>query len=120
MTTDGTWQSAVGTIASTAGLTGFALTGVQGAIASYHALASPHASLTKSERMLQKVKARLQDLSPQRREEIEIAVRSGSSEFTSMEHLEKTLVECVLIDADSFSNISSLWKYLVSWTCTVD
>ena len=114
MTTDGTWQSAVGTIASTAGLTGFALTGVQGAIASYHALASPHASLTKSEIMLQKVKARLQDLSPQRREEIKIAARSESSEFTSVEHLEKTLDECVLIDADSLSNINSLWKYLVS------
>ena len=115
------WQMAIGTIASTAGLTGFAFTGVQGAIAGYQAYISPNASLTKSERKLKMVRSRLQELTPQRREEIEIAARSGSSEFTSLQHLEKQLsvYVLVLIDAISLSNLTPLWKCLVSWTCTI-
>lgn len=121
MVTDGTWQMTVGTIASTAGLGGFAFSGVHGAIAGYQAFVSPNASLTKSERKLKTVRSRLNELSPQRRKEIEIAARSGSSEFTSLEHLEKQLNECVLLmDAVPLSNSNSLWKYLVSWTCTID
>ena len=97
MVTDGAWQATVGTIASTAGLTGFAFTGVQSAITGYQAFVSPNASLTKSERKLKMVKSRLEELTPQRRKEIEIATRSGSCEFTSLEHLGKQLNECVLL-----------------------
>jgi len=120
MSTDGVWQATVGTIASTAGLTGFAFTGVQCAVAGYQTFVSPNASLTKSERKLKMVRSRLDELSPQRRDEIEIAARSGSTEFTSLEHLEKQLNECVLlIDVISLSNSNSLWEYLVSWICII-
>jgi hypothetical protein len=114
MATDVAWQT-VGTIASTAGLTGFAVTGVQGVIAGYQAYVSPHGPLTRTERILKRVKSRLQELSPQQREEIMIVARSAFSDFTSLEHLENHLAECVLlIDAVSLSNSDSLWKYLVS------
>lgn len=99
---DVAWQMTVGTIASTAGLTGFAFTGVHGAVAGYNAFVSPYASLTKSERKLKMVRSRLQELSPQRREEIEIAARSGSFEFTSLEHLEIQLARCVPLMVSHF------------------
>jgi hypothetical protein len=114
MATDVAWQT-VGTIASTAGLTGFAFTGVQGAIAGYQAFVSPYASLTKSESKLKMVKSRLQELSPQRRKEIEIAARSGSFEFTSLEHFEKKLAQCVLLIEYCLTFV-----FVVSWTCTGD
>lgn len=114
MATDVTWKT-VASIANTAGITGFALTGVQGAIAYYRASISPNASLAKSERILIRVRSRLQGLTPQQREEIEIAARSVSSEFTSMEQLEKQLAGCVLlIDAVSLSNSNQLRKNLIS------
>jgi hypothetical protein len=112
MATDGTWQTTVGAIASTAGLAGFGVAGVQGAIAAYQAFV--YGPLTRSEKILNKVKSRLQELSPEQREEINITARSGSSELKSLEDLEKLLAECVLlINFISLSNSCSLWKYLV-------
>jgi hypothetical protein len=105
MTTDASWQATVGTIASTAGITGFACTGVQGAIAGYQAFISPNTCFTKSEKKLKMVRSRLDEISPQRRKEIEIVIQSGSTEFTSLEHLKKQLDGCILlIDAVSLSN----------------
>lgn len=119
MATDVAWQT-VGTIASTAGLTSFVVTGVHGAVAGYQAFISPYGPLAKAETRLKMVRSRLQELSPQRREEIEIAARSETSEFTTLGHLEDQLNRCVLIDAVSLSDSNSLWKYLVFWICTID
>jgi len=95
----------IGNLASTAGLGTFALTGAKGIVAGYQAFASPYTSLTESERKLEKVRSRLQGLSPQRREEIETAIRSNpSGGCKSLGDLEKKLQECVLlIDAVSFA-----------------
>jgi hypothetical protein len=79
----------VGTIASTAGVTTFAIGGAKGIVAGYRTYASPHTSLMETERRLERVKSRLQGLSSKQREEIEIA---GSS----LEALEERLQECVL------------------------
>lgn len=91
----GAWQT-VGTIASTAGVTTFAIGGAKGIIEGYRTYASPHTCLTESERRLKRVKSRLQGLSPKRREEIEIATRSESLDGSSLERLEEKLAECVL------------------------
>jgi len=94
MTTDGSWQTTIGTIASTAAIYGIGFSGVTNVITTYQAYASADASLEKSEKMLQKARFLLRELSPQQRKEIEIAAaRSGSSEFTSLEHLERQLVD---------------------------
>ena len=89
------WQ-AVGNIASTAGVTTFAIGGAKGIIAGYQTYVSPYTSLTEAERKLERVKSRLQGLSPKRREEIEIAIRSGSLNCSSLDTLEKKLERCVL------------------------
>jgi hypothetical protein len=108
----------VGTIASTAGITTFAIGGAKGIVAGYQTYASPHTCLTESERRLEKVRLRLQGLSPKRREEIEIASRRGSP---SLKYLEDQLVECVLlIDFVSFSNPSSRRVSLVLRICIVE
>jgi hypothetical protein len=93
----GAWQT-VGTLASTAGVTTFAIGGARG-ILDY---ASPYTFLTHAEGKLERIKARLQELSPKRREEIEIATRSESFNGSSLETLEKRLEEYVpLIDSVS-------------------
>ena len=91
--TDG-WQ-AINNLANMAGLAGFAISGAKSAVAGYQAYASPYTSLTESERKLERVKSRLQGLSPQRREEIEIATRSRASNCKGLKDLEKQLQECV-------------------------
>lgn len=91
----GAWET-VGTVASTAGVTTFAIGGVKGIIAGYQTYASPYTSLTGAERRLKRVKSRLQGLSPKRREEIEIATRNGSFNGSSLETLEERLEEYVL------------------------
>lgn len=90
------WQ-AIGNIANVAGITGFAISGAKGVVAGYQAYASPYTSLTESERKLEKVKSKLQELSDQRREEIEIATRSRASNCKGLKDLEKQLQECVLL-----------------------
>ena len=93
--TDG-WL-AINNLANVAGITGFDISGEKGVVAGYQAYASPYTSLVESERKLKRVKSRLQGLSPQRREEIEIATRSRASNCKSLNDLEKQLQECVLL-----------------------
>lgn len=88
---------AVGNLANMAGLTSFSITGAKGAVAGYQTYASPYTSLTESERMLERVRSRLQGLSEQRRDEIEIATRSNASKCKSLKDIEGQLQECVLL-----------------------
>jgi hypothetical protein len=92
----GSWQQTVGTIASTAGVTTVAIGGAKTALAGYRTYASPYTSLTEAEKNLETVRLQLQRLSPKRREEIEIATRSGSFDGSSLETLEEDLQEYVL------------------------
>lgn len=92
--TSESWQ-VIGNLASTAGVTTCAIGGANVILASYRTYASPYTSLTVAERKLEKVRSRLQVLSPKQREEIEIATRDGSSNQSSLEALEKGLEECV-------------------------
>jgi hypothetical protein len=87
---------AIGNIASTAGLTTFAMCTAKGIIAGYQTYASPYASLTESKRKLKRVRSQLQGLSPQRREQINIAMQSNSSDCMSLEDLEDQLETYVL------------------------
>jgi len=94
------WQ-AINNFANMAGLTSFAITGAKGAVAGYQAYASPYTSLTESERKLERVRSRLQGLSEQRRDEIEIAIRSKASNCKSLKDLEGQLqdlmdMHCIL------------------------
>jgi hypothetical protein len=112
---------AIGTIASTAGLTTFAMGTAKGIIAGYQTYASPYTSLAGSEEKLERVRSRLQGLSPKRREEIEIATRTESSNHTSLKYLEDELeTRAPLIHPVTFSNSSSRREYLVSQICSVD
>jgi hypothetical protein len=105
-----TWQT-IGNVASTTGLTAFAYSGVKGVVAGYQTYASPDTALKESGRKLKRVKSRLQGLSPQRREEIEIATRSSDTNCKTLGNLEDALDECVqLIDAISLSNSNSRWN----------
>ncbi|KAF8484115.1 hypothetical protein F5888DRAFT_1641216, partial [Russula emetica] len=95
--TDG-WQL-INNLANIAGITSFA---AQGVVAGYQAYASSYTSLTESERTLERVRSRLQGLSPQQREEIEIATRNSAYNRKSLKAIEKELQElmnkyCVLI-----------------------
>jgi len=81
----------VGTIASTAGVTTFAIGGAKGILAGYQTYASPYTSLTEAGRKLKRVRSRLQGLSPKRREEIEIATQSESPDDSSLKALEGKL-----------------------------
>ncbi|KAF8462090.1 hypothetical protein DFH94DRAFT_788689 [Russula ochroleuca] len=74
-----TWQ-AIGNIASTTGITAVAYSGVKGVVASYQTYASPSTSLKESERKLKRVRSQLNGLTSERREQIEIATRSRSSD----------------------------------------
>lgn len=89
------WNT-VGTIASTAGVTTFAISGAKGILATYQTYYSPYTSLTAAERKLKRIRSRLQGLSPKRREEIEIATRSESFDGLSLVALEGKLEKCVL------------------------
>jgi hypothetical protein len=110
------WQ-AINNLANVAGLTSVA---AQGAVVGYQAYASPYTSLTDSERKLERVKSRLQGLSPQRREEIEMATRSQASNCKSLKDLEDKLQECVLLNYVSLFRSQNAWRdLLVSWICTV-
>ena len=103
MTTDA-WQT-FSNFATTAGITTVAYSGAKGVIASYQTYASPTTSLTQSEKKLERVRSRLQELSPRRREEIEIVIRSNASDCRSLKDLEEQLDGCVLrIDAVSFGS----------------
>ncbi len=86
----------IGTIANTAGVTTLAIGGAQGVAALYRTYGSPYTSLTESERKLKRVRSRLQGLSPQRREQINIAIQSKSSDCVSLEDLEDQLETYVL------------------------
>jgi hypothetical protein len=96
-----------GTVATTAGFTAVAVSGVKGVIASYQAYTTaPNNSLAESVRKLERVRSRLNGLSPQRREEIEAAIRSEGSNYKSLENLEEQLDECVLlVNAVFLSNL---------------
>ncbi|KAH9998579.1 hypothetical protein BJV77DRAFT_700237 [Russula vinacea] len=89
MTTDA-WQT-FSNFATTAGITTVAYSGAKGVIASYQTYASPTTSLTQSEKKLERVRSRLQELSPRRREEIEIVIRSNASDCRSLKDLEEQL-----------------------------
>lgn len=111
----------IGNIASTTGVSAVAYSGVKGIVASYQTYISPAGSLEESERKLKRVRSRLQGLSPQRRENIETATRSNSSNSTSLEGLEIQLeMSVLLIDAVSLSNSYLPWESPVSWIRTVD
>jgi len=95
-----TWL-AIGNLANMAGLTSFAITGAKGAVAGYQAYGSSYTSLTESERTLERVRSRLQGLSQQRRDEIEIATRSKGSNCKGLKDLEEQLqdvmdMHCIL------------------------
>jgi hypothetical protein len=110
--TDG-WQTPISILANMIGL---------GFVAGYQAYASPSTSLTESERKLERVRLRLQGLSPQRREEIEIAIRSGASNCKSLTDLEKQLEACVLLVyavSFEFKLMVGFWYSLGSWIYTV-
>ena len=92
---------------NTLGLAGFAITGATNVLGSYQTYGSPYASLVESERKLERVRSRLQELSPQRREEIEAQCRASNSK--SLKGLEAELNLCVMLnDAVSCSNLN-LW-----------
>ena len=112
----GAWQT-VGNIASTASVTTIAIGGAKGILAGYHTYASPHTCLTETEKVLKRVKSRLQGLSPKRRKEIEIATRSESSNCSSLKILEDELEECVYWLIPSLFRIE-VHESLVSWICT--
>ena len=99
--TNDAW-TAFGNIATTTGITAFAYTGVKGAVAGYQAYNSASNSLTESEKKLKRVRLRLNELSPQRREEIEKATQSNSSTCTSLAGLEAQLETCVLLISSLF------------------
>ena len=80
------WQ-AIGNLASVAGLTSLAVNG-------YQAYGSAYTTLMETERILEKVKSRLDGLSDQRRYEIEIAAR-GNPSCKTLKDLEVQLQACV-------------------------
>ena len=88
------WQT-FGNIVNTAGITGLAFTGAKAVMEGYRDYASPYTSLAESERKLERVRSRLKELSPQRREEIESQCRV--SNCRSLEDLERDLNRCVLL-----------------------
>ncbi|KAH9998580.1 hypothetical protein BJV77DRAFT_1147793 [Russula vinacea] len=77
--------------ASAASLTTFAVGGAKTVLAGYQTFASPCTSLTESEKKLKRVRSQLQRLSPKRREEIEIAIRSNATDCKSLKDLEEQL-----------------------------
>jgi hypothetical protein len=103
------WQ-AFGNIVNTAGLTGFAVTGATSVLAGYQAYASPFASLAESEKKLKSVRSRLQELSPQRREEIDSQCRASNCK--SLRDLEGELDMCVLLNDDVSRSNSNPWPGL--------
>jgi hypothetical protein len=73
---------------------------VKGVYDVYQFHGSPNASLENSRKRLDKVRSRLQEITPQRREEFEIAARMNTSNggtIKSIENLEEQLEECVLL-----------------------
>lgn len=72
------WQ-ALGNIVNSTGIAGFAITGAASVLAGYQAYASPYTSLAESKRKLEEIKSRFQELSPQRREEIDSQCRASNS-----------------------------------------
>ena len=86
----------IGNVANTAGVTTVAIGTAQGVAAIYRTYGSPYTSLTESERKLKRVRSRLQGLSPQRREQINIAIQSNPSDCMSLEDLEDQLETYVL------------------------
>jgi hypothetical protein len=97
------WQT-FGTVATTAGFTSVAYSTAIAIVGGYKVYGSPYTSLSQAEKKLERVRSRLQGLSPQRREEIENAIRSNVSDFKSLEDLEGQLDECVLLIDRSLSN----------------
>jgi len=86
------WQT-LGNFVNTAGLAGFAITGANSVLAGYQAYASPYAWLAKSERKLERVRSRLQELSPQQREEIDSQCRvSNCKSLKDLEVKHRTLM----------------------------
>jgi hypothetical protein len=103
------WQT-LGNFMNTAGLVGFTITGASSVLAGYQAYASPDASLAESQRKLERVRARLQELSPQQREEIDSQCRA--SNFKSLEDLEGDLHMCVLLNESVSRSNSNPWPGL--------
>jgi hypothetical protein len=103
------WQN-FGNIVNTAGLAGFAITGATSVLAGYQAYASPLSSLAESEKKLKSVRSRLQELSPQRREEIDSRCRASNCK--SLKDLEGELDMCVLLNDDISRSNSNLWPGL--------
>jgi hypothetical protein len=97
------WQ-ALGNFVNSAGALGFAVTGATSILAGYQAYASPYALLAESERELERVRSRLQGLSPQRREEIDAQCRISNCK--SLKDLEEDLDMCVLLN-DEISRSNS-------------
>jgi len=94
--------------------------GLKAAFDSYQALGSPDTFLQKAGKKLDKVKSRLQELTPQQREEIEQNVVPGDGPHKSIDDLEVQLQECVPLTA-TFSFQVDLWRRSLDFeTCTVD
>jgi len=70
-----------------AGFTSFALSGAKNIVSVYHTYGSPSASLEHAVQALEKVKSRLQALSPQRREQIEAACQRKSASGETVKSL---------------------------------
>ena len=99
------WQ-AINNFANMAALTSTAISGVKVVVAGYQTYASPYTFLMQSGRKLKRVKSRLNGLSPERREEVEIATRTRATHCKSLKDLEGQLQGCVLlIYAHSFEFI---------------
>jgi hypothetical protein len=105
----GSWQT-LGNFVNTAGVAGLAVTGAKTAMTGYQVYVSPSGSLAESERRLERVRSRLQELSPKQREEIDVYCRASNCK--SLQDLEDDYGLCVLLnDAVSRSN-SNPWPGL--------
>lgn len=109
------WQN-LGNFVNSVGITGLAVTGATSAMAAYQKFASPYVSLAESERILKGVRSRLQELSPQRREEIDLDRPPNSK---SLKDIEGELDKCVLLIDVSFK-LKSMAGSLVSWIRTIE
>ena len=96
----------MGNIVNSAGLAGFAITGAKAVLAGYQAYASPYSWLAESERKMERVRSRLQGLTPQQRDEIDAKCRASNCK--SLKNLEEDLSVCVLLnDTVPCSNLNS-------------
>jgi hypothetical protein len=109
------WTS-LGNAAKVAGIA----SGVKSMYDAYQALGSPNAFLQSSGETLDRVRSRLQGLTPQQRAEIEQNVASNNGSHKTIHDIEVQLGECVPLTG-TFNFEFDLWRMSLDfWTCTVD